>query len=392
MAKVRDETLDAKRSLLASLPLVSVIIVNHNYGRFLQQAVDSVFEQTYPNIECIIVDDASSDESAEVLQSISTQYPRATVLRRASNGGQSLASKEGFEASSGEYAVFLDADDILLPAFVETHIFVHLSLRIPVGFTSADMIQSAGGRMVLGTIYRMSDFIRSGRGKTLGLMRRIDQSAALLWPLSSPDAGFEDRVHLVEPKDCDFRSWFWAPTSGNCFRREAAQLFLSNEKLGELRSCTDAYLLRGIGLLMGSAIIDCPLAIYRLHGMNVFSKHPNLYGILSYERGGASDNDLLGRRMVIDHLISEAKLFLRKLESPQQYMQALKVLDRAWPRIPSQVHGCRTYAAGKLVSQSAAVAPELGLLNFILLLLQLRVAPHVILPACLRRRKATEPR
>src|SRR5579885_2514983 len=78
--------------------------------------------------------------------------------------------------------------------------------------------------------------------------------------------------------------------------------------------------LRGIGILMGSVLIDRPLAIYRLHGMNVFSKHPHLYGILNYERGGPADNDLLGRKLVIGHLIDSAKLFLRKLESPQQYM------------------------------------------------------------------------
>ena len=58
-----------------SLPLVSVIIVNYNYGRFLKQAADSVFEQTYPNIECIIVDNASTDCSAGVLLDISREYP-----------------------------------------------------------------------------------------------------------------------------------------------------------------------------------------------------------------------------------------------------------------------------------------------------------------------------
>jgi glycosyltransferase involved in cell wall biosynthesis len=368
------------------LPLVSVIIVNYNYGRFLKQAVDSVFEQTYPNIECIIVDDASSDNSADILISISKQYPSTKVRRRTSNGGQSLASKEGFETSSGEYVVFLDADDFLLPAFVETHIFVHLSLRIPVGFTSADMIQSVDSHMILGTIYRLSEFVRSRQGKTPDLLRRIDRAAPDLWPLSSPDESLDGQVHLVQPKDLDFRSWFWTPTSGNCFRRDAVQLFLNNEKLGELRSCTDAYLLRGIGLLMGSVVIDRSLAIYRLHGMNVFSKHPNLYGMLSYERSGPSNNDLLGRKLVIDHLLVNAKLFLNKLESPQQYMRALKALDDAWPRIPSTVGGCRTYAAGKLVSESATVASELGLFNFVLLLLQLKVAPHIVLLACLRRK------
>ncbi len=123
-----------------SLPLVSVIIVNYNYGRFLKQAADSIFEQNYPNIECIIVDNASTDCSAAVLLDISRQYPGAKIVRRKDPGGQSLASKEGFEASSGEYVVFLDADDYLLASFVETHVFVHLSLRVPVGFSSSDMI------------------------------------------------------------------------------------------------------------------------------------------------------------------------------------------------------------------------------------------------------------
>jgi glycosyltransferase involved in cell wall biosynthesis len=367
-----------------SLPLVSVIIVNYNYGRFLQQAADSVFEQTYPNIEFIIVDNASTDESADVLLAISNQYPATTILRRNDNGGQSLASKEGFEASSGEYAVFLDADDFLLPSCIATHVFVHLSLRIPVGFSSADMIQSVNSRMVLGTIYSLSGYVRSGRGIRPGLMRRIDESAPEVWPLRGPEAGLENQVHLILPADCDFRSWFWAPTSCNCFRRDALQLFLNNERLGELRSCTDAYLLRGIGLLMGSVVIDRPLAIYRLHGMNVFSKHPNLHGMLNFEKGGVSDNDLLGRKLVIDHLIANAEFFLNKVESPQHYMHALRALDGAWPRIPSESGGWRSYVAGKVVAESGSLARELGLFNFVLLLTRLKVAPHVILLACLR--------
>ena len=377
---------DQINSLPFSLPLVSVIIVNYNYGRFLKQAADSVFEQTYPNIEFIIVDNASTDESADVLLAISKQYPGTTILRRSDNGGQSLASKEGFEASSGEYVVFLDADDVLLPSCIATHVFVHLSLRIPVGFSSADMIQSVDSRMVLGTIYRLSEYVRSGRGRKPGLLRRIDESAPEVWPLHSPDAGLENQVHLILPSDCDFQSWFWAPTSCNCFRRDALQLFFNTERLGELRSCTDAYLIRGVSLLMGSVVIDRALAIYRLHGMNVFSKHPNLFGMLNYERGGVSDNDLVGRKLVIDHLIAQAELFLHKLESPQQYMRALLALDAAWPRIPSTVGGCRTYVAGKLVTDSATLTRELGLFNFVLLLARLKVVPHVILLACLRRK------
>jgi glycosyltransferase involved in cell wall biosynthesis len=210
-----------------SLPLVSVIIVNYNYGRFLKQAADSVFEQTYPNIECIIVDNASTDCSASVLLDIAREYPSAKIVRRKDPGGQSLAAKDGFEASSGEYVVFVDADDYLLASFVETHVFVHLSLRVPVGFSSSDMIQAVDSRMVLGTVAYLSEYVRSGRGKSPGLLRRIDKSAPEVWPLPSPDASIETDVHFVKPGYAG--NWMWAPTSGNCFRRDALRLFLLDE-------------------------------------------------------------------------------------------------------------------------------------------------------------------
>src|SRR5437660_279282 len=208
------------------LPLVSVIIVNYNYGRFLKQAAESVFEQTYPNIECIIVDNASTDCSAGVLLDISGEYPGAKILRRKDPGGQSLASQEGFVASSGEYVIFVDADDYLLASAVETHVFVHLSLRVPVGFSSSDMIQAVDSRMVLGTVAYLSEYVRSGQGKSPGLLRRIDKSAPGVWPLPSPAASIETEVHFVGPRHTG--NWMWAPTSGNCYRRDALQLFLNN--------------------------------------------------------------------------------------------------------------------------------------------------------------------
>jgi glycosyltransferase involved in cell wall biosynthesis len=368
-----------------SLPLVSVIIVNYNYGRFLKQAADSIFEQTYPNIECIIVDNASTDCSAAVLLDISRQYPGAKIVRRKDPGGQSLASKEGFEASSGEYVVFLDADDYLLASFVETHVFVHLSLRVPVGFSSSDMIQAVDSRMVLGTVAYLSAYVRSGRGKSPGLLRRIDKSAPEVWPLPSPDASIETDVHFVKPGYAG--DWMWAPTSGNCFRRDALQLFLNNEHLAPLRTGTDAYIIRGVNVVTGNVVIDRPLGVYRLHGMNEFSKHPHLNGVVNYERNSPSDPNQLGRKMIIDHLIANAGLFLRKMPSPWRYMNALKAMDDPWPRLPSTVAGCRSYLAGKLVTEAEALAPALGLFNFIVLLARLKVAPHIILRAYLERTK-----
>src|ERR1700690_1706803 len=80
-----------------NLPCVSIIIVNYNYGRFLTEAAASALAQTYPNIEVIIADDASTDESVSVLVSIAAAHADVKIIRRTTNGGQSLATQQGFE-------------------------------------------------------------------------------------------------------------------------------------------------------------------------------------------------------------------------------------------------------------------------------------------------------
>src|SRR5277367_3015271 len=123
-----------------SPPLVSVIITNYNYGRFLQGAVDSILAQTYPDIECIIVDDASTDESPAILAEIADTHSTVKIIRRSVNGDQLAASLDGFAASTGDYVLFLDSDDFLLDQCIATRVFVNLSLRRPVGFTCGDMV------------------------------------------------------------------------------------------------------------------------------------------------------------------------------------------------------------------------------------------------------------
>lgn len=92
---------------LNSNPLVSVIIDNYNYGRFLKQAIDSVLAQTYKNWELIVVDDGSTDESRSVIQS----YGDRLIAVFQSNAGQGDAFNNGIAHSQGQIICFLDADD-----------------------------------------------------------------------------------------------------------------------------------------------------------------------------------------------------------------------------------------------------------------------------------------
>lgn len=96
-------------------PLISVIIPNYNYGRYLAQAIDSALAQTYAKVEVIVVDDGSTDESHEVLG----RYGEKIRWLSQENQGVSAARNRGVEESRGEILAFLDSDDLWLPAKLE---------------------------------------------------------------------------------------------------------------------------------------------------------------------------------------------------------------------------------------------------------------------------------
>jgi glycosyl transferase family 2 len=96
-------------------PLVSIIIDNFNYARFLRVAIDSALAQSYAPVEVVAVDDGSTDNSREV---ISSYGDRVSAIFKP-NGGHASAFNSGFRASHGSIVMFLDADDALLPNAVE---------------------------------------------------------------------------------------------------------------------------------------------------------------------------------------------------------------------------------------------------------------------------------
>lgn len=103
---------------LAEPPPVAVVIPCYNHGRYLPEALASVRAQTYPHIECLVVDDGSTDAETRALL---TQVEQAgTRVLRQSNQGLSVARNAGVRATSAPYFVPLDADDKLAPEFIST--------------------------------------------------------------------------------------------------------------------------------------------------------------------------------------------------------------------------------------------------------------------------------
>jgi glycosyltransferase involved in cell wall biosynthesis len=123
--------------------LVSVIIPTHNRSQLLVRAVHSVLSQTYSNLECIIVDDASTDDTQKIIQQFTD--PRLIYLRHQVNKHASASRNTGINQAKGDLIAFLDDDDEWLPTKLEKQ--VHLLESLPREY---------------GMVYCWVDFYRNG--------------------------------------------------------------------------------------------------------------------------------------------------------------------------------------------------------------------------------------
>ena len=101
-----------------NLPLVSIVIPAYNYADYLDEAIQSVLDQDYPNVELIVLDDGSTDHTREVLE----KYTGRFYWETQENMGQADTLNKGWQRSKGEILGRLSADDVLLPDAVSTSV------------------------------------------------------------------------------------------------------------------------------------------------------------------------------------------------------------------------------------------------------------------------------
>lgn len=215
-------------------PLVSIIVNNFNYGRFLRDAIDSALNQDYPRSEVIVVDDGSTDDSREIIADYGSRIK--PVLKP--NGGQASALNAGFAASRGDIILFLDADDILFP------------------------------HAVANVVPLLS---RPGTSKVHWPMWLVDSAGARTGgtrPAQVPLEGdFRQQVLARGPTNVAS-----SPTSGNAWCRHFLDRILPiPEDLAYYKSCADEYLYTLAPVFGHVATIDEPQGCYRIHGENVYS-------------------------------------------------------------------------------------------------------------------------
>jgi glycosyltransferase involved in cell wall biosynthesis len=204
--------------------LVSVIIGNYNYGRFITKAIDSVLSQSYQNVELIVVDDGSSDNSRDIINAYGDQL--TAIFQK--NSGQSEAFNAGLARSSGEIICFLDSDD----------------------FYREDKVEK-----VVSAFAQHPDWVQISHGRT-----SIDKEGNII----GNDPTFFSSGD-VAPLLLRWGRYAWAITSALCYRRSVLEQV---SPIPKQPRAADTYLTATVPFYGNVGYIQEPLMFYRKHGDN----------------------------------------------------------------------------------------------------------------------------
>jgi glycosyltransferase involved in cell wall biosynthesis len=127
-------------------PLVSVICLCYNHERFVEEALQSVLHQTYKNIQLVVVDDASTDKSSNVISTVLRQNPSIQFLQLRQNEGNCKAFNKALKLTKGDFIIDFATDDVMMPDKIERQVAFFQLLRKDYGvvFTDAIYIDSEG--------------------------------------------------------------------------------------------------------------------------------------------------------------------------------------------------------------------------------------------------------
>ncbi len=268
-------------------PLVSVIIGNYNYGSFITEAIESVLNQTYRNFELIVVDDGSTDNSREIIESY--QDKLTAIFQQ--NEGQSAAFNAGFARAKGEIICFLDSDDYyyqeklakVVAAFNQNPVVVQISH----GRTTVDVEGGIIGRDP--TYFNQGD---------------------------------------VKPLLLKWGRYAWAVTSALSYRRWVLEKVLPIPK--QIRA-GDTYLTATVPFYGEVSRIEQPLMYYRKHGNNMQANSNNIsYLIKQREDTANCINDTASNVGITQRFDIERDIDYRSLKILQSdrgsFTQTLKII------------------------------------------------------------------
>lgn len=127
--------------------LVSVITATYNSHLYIKDTIQSVLNQSYSNWELIIIDDASTDNTVEIINQYASNHTNIKVFQNKTNQGAAITRNRGIEEASGDFIAFLDADDLWKPNKLEKQLKFMQENSVNVCFSSYDLMDEVGNTL-----------------------------------------------------------------------------------------------------------------------------------------------------------------------------------------------------------------------------------------------------
>jgi glycosyltransferase involved in cell wall biosynthesis len=268
--------------IVVGLPLVSIVIINWNYSEYIGRTIDSVKKQDYQNIEVLVVDNSSTDDSLHIIAKSITADKRFRLVRLSNNFGQLGAFFEVYKQLKGEFVINLDADDVLFENFVSTHVQAHLALVNSVALSSSDVTIIGKHDEILrhgyaGRSLRKPDIIGITLSNKIPRIEHFSKEAL---------QGLNDSISLHYGPV----GWIWGPGTSNMYRRNVLNIIYERPKTKTWMRSADNFLNPLCHSLVGTALIDQELSAYRVHDKNY-------YATLRVAGGGRKDKESRQRQL-----------------------------------------------------------------------------------------------
>jgi glycosyltransferase involved in cell wall biosynthesis len=194
---------------MQNFPLVSVICLSYNHEDYVVEALNSVINQTYPNIELLIADDCSTDNSVEKIQNWLQHHPKVHFLANEKNMGNTKTFNQLAKKATGEYIIDLAADDVLLPNCVEKQIETFQKTKYKnLGIVYGNIIEINQDGAFLKNYYTELDEPKSGDiySMVIGRMTKICSVSSMVKKLVYEKIGYYDEELAYEDLDLWIRA------------------------------------------------------------------------------------------------------------------------------------------------------------------------------------------
>ena len=236
-------------NVLIKEPKISIIITYYNLGKYIKDCVFSILNQTYQNFEIIIVNDKSNEENSKILDEI--QHEKIKIINSSKNNGQLLAFLKGLKQAKGEFICMVDADDVLLPNYLKTLLYVHLNSNFALVSSSCGEIN------------------KDNEITSLSNISNIVNDKSEIIKFEDVEKMFEITSEFkVEKVKAPFGLWNWCPSTSAMFRKSALKILEYYPNKEYWKTGADKVIFSLLHLIGGSCNISAVCYLYRHHGNN----------------------------------------------------------------------------------------------------------------------------